>query len=152
MQNEDGESAAVVNEYINSSNAVLMGLDTFWEGIDLKGDLLKCLIITKLPFRSPDEPFAKASSLYFSLQGKNTFNSFMLPDAVIRFKQGVGRLIRSEQDRGIIIVLDSRIEKKPYGKAFKSNIPIINIEKIKKEHLKNVLHAQSQFLMNFCEK
>ncbi|MBO8158350.1 helicase C-terminal domain-containing protein [Thermosyntropha sp.] len=146
VQNEDGESGALVNEYISSPNAILMGLDTFWEGIDLKGELLKCLVITKLPFRSPDEPFARALSLYFTLQGQNSFKSFMLPDAVIRFKQGVGRLIRSEQDKGLIIVLDSRMEKKVYGTTFKKNIPITNIQKIKKEELKNQLEKALSFL------
>ncbi|SHH00263.1 ATP-dependent DNA helicase DinG [Thermosyntropha lipolytica DSM 11003] len=147
VQNEDGEAASLVNEYITCPNAVLMGLDTFWEGIDLKGELLKCLIITKLPFRSPDEPFARAASLYFSLQGQNTFTSFMLPDAVIRFKQGVGRLIRSEQDRGIIIVLDSRLEKKAYGSIFKNNTPVKNIKKLSQEEFKRNVAAWLGFIL-----
>ena len=81
-----------------------MGLETYWEGVDLKGDLLKCLVVVKLPFRSPSDPYASAAEKYCRHNRLNAFSYFMLPDAAVRFKQGVGRLIRSEEDRGVAII------------------------------------------------
>ena len=104
-----------------------MGLETFWEGIDLKGEILKCVVIVRLPFRPPTDPYCSAADRYCQLQHKNGFQSFMLPDAAVRFKQGTGRLIRSEEDRGLVVVLDSRLEKKNYGRVFKNSIPIKDI-------------------------
>lgn len=124
VQNEDGEFGFLMGEFISSSNAVLMGLETFWEGIDLKGDLLRCVVIVKLPFRSPGDPYSCAGELYCRQQRKNSFEHFMLPDAAVRFKQGTGRLIRSETDHGAVVVLDSRLDKKAYGQVFKRSIPI----------------------------
>ncbi|HOQ10353.1 MAG TPA: helicase C-terminal domain-containing protein [Syntrophomonadaceae bacterium] len=126
VQNEDGDFAALMDGFVNSEKALLMGLETYWEGVDLKGDLLKCLVVVKLPFRSPSDPYASAAEKYCRLHRLNTFNYFMLPDAAVRFKQGIGRLIRSEDDRGVAIVLDSRITRQPYGKVFQNSSPISN--------------------------
>lgn len=127
VQYEDGEFSHLIDEFIHSPRSVLMGLETFWEGIDLKGEILKCVVIVRLPFRPPTDPYCSAADRYCRLQNKNGFQHFMLPDATVRFKQGTGRLIRSEEDCGLIVVLDSRLEKKNYGKVFKNSIPIKNV-------------------------
>ena len=124
VQNEDGEFGYLMSEFTSTANAVLMGLETFWEGIDLKGDLLRCVVIVKLPFRAPSDPYSCAGELYCRSQRKSSFEHFMLPDAAVRFKQGTGRLIRSETDHGAVVVLDSRLDKKAYGNVFKRSIPI----------------------------
>lgn len=127
VQNEDGDFNTLINQFRSGDKSVLMGLDTFWEGIDLKGDLLRCLVIVKLPFRAPNEPYSSACIKDCHYKGKNSFNHFSLPDAIVRFKQGVGRLIRSEQDHGAVVVLDHRLLSKSYGRSFTDSIPIGNI-------------------------
>lgn len=127
VQHEDGEFTALMDQFVNHENSILMGLETFWEGIDLKGEVLKCLVIVKLPFRSPSDPYCSAWDRYCKMQSKNSFQFFMLPDAAIRFKQGVGRLIRSEYDRGAVVVLDTRLIKRSYGIVFRNSIPIKNL-------------------------
>ncbi len=126
VQHEDGDFGALMDGFVNSEKALLMGLETYWEGVDLKGDLLKCLVVVKLPFRSPSDPYASAAEKYCRHNRLNAFSYFMLPDAAVRFKQGIGRLIRSEEDRGVAIVLDGRIAKQSYGKIFQNSSPISN--------------------------
>jgi ATP-dependent DNA helicase DinG len=101
-----------------SENSVIFGLDSFWEGVDVKGDSLKCLIITKLPFEVPTEPIALARTEDIERNGGNPFYDYSLPKAVLKFKQGFGRLIRSKEDRGRVIVCDERIETRAYGRIF----------------------------------
>lgn len=135
VQNEDGEFGYLMSEFTSTDNAVLMGLETFWEGIDLKGDLLRCVVIVKLPFRAPSDPYSCAGELYCRSQRKSSFEHFMLPDAAVRFKQGAGRLIRSETDHGAVVVLDSRLDKMAYGNVFKRSIPIKQQERLPPNHL-----------------
>lgn len=135
VQYEDGDFGTLIDEFTAGNNTVLMGLETFWEGVDLKGDLLRCLVIVKLPFRSPADPYCSAWEKYCVYQKKNSFMEFMLPDAAVRFKQGVGRLIRSEQDRGAVVVLDNRLACKKYGQVFLHSIPIKNIVRIKRKDI-----------------
>lgn len=135
VQYEDGEFSHLVDEFSNSPSSVLMGLETFWEGIDLKGEILKCVVIVRLPFRPPADPYCSAADRYYRLQNKNSFQHFMLPDAAVRFKQGTGRLIRSEEDRGLVVVLDSRLEKKNYGRVFKNSIPIKDVLLLERKQL-----------------
>jgi ATP-dependent DNA helicase DinG len=142
VQNEDGTFAALINQFSNSSNTILFGLETFWEGIDLRGEILTCLIIVKLPFRSPGDPYANANDRYCRQRNIDGFRSFTLPDAALHFKQGVGRLIRSEEDKGILIVLDGRLDKSWYGAYFKKSIPIHRHIKIKSENLTNILRQE----------
>ncbi len=104
-------------------NGILLGTDAFWEGVDLPGDLLEILIITKLPFDVPTEPIIKAYSESLQQQGRNSFIEYSVPEAVIKFRQGFGRLIRSTTDEGIFIVLDERIVSKRYGSFFREAIP-----------------------------
>lgn len=139
VQYEDGEFRALMDEFKKNSNTVLMGVETFWEGIDLKGDILKCLVIVKLPFRPPSDPFCSAWEKYYKTQGKNSFSHFMLPDAAVRFKQGTGRLIRSESDHGVVVVLDTRLLKKNYGKVFRNSIPIKNFKVCTKKTIRSEL-------------
>ncbi len=101
-----------------SENSVIFGLDSFWEGVDVKGDSLKCLIITKLPFEVPTEPITLARTEDIEKSGGNPFYDYSLPRAVLKFKQGFGRLIRSKNDTGRVIVCDQRIETKAYGRVF----------------------------------
>ncbi|HEX8949224.1 MAG TPA: ATP-dependent DNA helicase [Dissulfurispiraceae bacterium] len=105
-----------------SDNSVIFGLDSFWEGVDVKGDALKCLIITKLPFEVPTEPIAKARAEDIDRRGGNSFYEYSLPRAVLKFKQGFGRLIRSRNDRGRVIICDDRIETRAYGRKFLESI------------------------------
>ncbi|PIV67577.1 MAG: hypothetical protein COS10_00355 [Nitrospirae bacterium CG01_land_8_20_14_3_00_44_22] len=103
-------------------DSVLFGLDSFWEGVDIKGDSLKCLIITKLPFEVPTEPIVLARAEDIEKNGGNPFYEYSLPRAVLKFKQGFGRLIRSRTDKGRVIVCDERIEIKNYGRRFLENV------------------------------
>lgn len=127
VQHEDGDFSTLVDQMVASSRAVLMGLDTFWEGVDLRGDYLTCLVIVKMPFRSPSDPLVSAWNDHYRVNGENGFSKFMLPDAVLRFKQGVGRLIRSESDWGAAVILDGRLAVPPrgknYGQVFVQSLP-----------------------------
>ncbi len=100
-------------------NTIIFGTNSFWEGVDIKGEALNCVVIQKLPFDPPSDPIHSArASLY-----ENPFNDYQVPRAVLRFKQGFGRLIRSSKDSGKVIILDSRIISKPYGAAFINSLP-----------------------------
>ncbi len=104
-------------------NGILLGTDAFWEGVDLPGELLEILIITKLPFAVPTEPLIKAYSNLLNAEDRNSFLEYSVPEAVIKFRQGFGRLIRTSLDEGIFIVLDERIVGKRYGSFFREAIP-----------------------------
>ena len=106
------------------SNGILLGTNAFWEGVDFPGDLLEVLIIVKMPFDVPTEPIVKAFGDLIEGQGGNRFMDYALPESVIRFRQGFGRLIRTSYDEGIFIVMDDRIVNKRYGKAFSDIIPV----------------------------
>lgn len=93
----------------------MLGANSFWEGVDVKGTGLTTLIITKLPFQPPTKPITSAKMEYIQAQGKNSFSAYSLPQAVLKFRQGCGRLIRSADDWGSIIILDKRLLSKGYG-------------------------------------
>jgi ATP-dependent DNA helicase DinG len=120
-----GESDAVksVADYCSTPGAVLAGTHSFWQGLDLPGDLVKCVIITKLPFPVPDRPEIEARTEVLAKKGVNPFNGFHVPTAVIQFKQGFGRLMRRHTDRGVVAVLDNRLMTKGYGKTFLKSVP-----------------------------
>ena len=105
--------------------AILLGTSSFWEGIDIPGEDLSCLVIVRLPFQPPDHPVYEAKSTAMRVQNNNPFYELSLPNAVIRFKQGFGRLIRSKRDRGIVFVCDARLKKARYGNIFLSSIPAV---------------------------
>ncbi len=117
----------LLQEYLKNDNSVLLGSMSFWEGVDVKGEALSCLIIDKLPFASPSDPLVKAKLDSIKSKGGNPFNDFQVPQAVITFKQGIGRLIRDMQDKGIIMLGDSRILYNGYGKDFLLSIPEMKI-------------------------
>lgn len=123
-QGFDGSRGAILSEFLRNSGSVLLGASSFWEGIDIPGQALSCVILVKLPFWPPSLPLIEARSELIESQGRNAFWEFMLPEAVIKFKQGFGRLIRSKADRGIVILLDDRVIKKSYGSLFLSSLPL----------------------------
>jgi len=111
-------SERILRRFKSSSKAVLFGSDTFWEGVDLPGDLLELLVIFKLPFTVPDRPWFKANLEKIERDGKSSFAQLSLPDAVVRFRQGFGRLIRTADDRGCVVILDSRAARSSFGSHF----------------------------------
>lgn len=120
-----GETSKVklIEQFTQQKNALLIATSSFWEGIDIRGDTLSCLIIDKLPFTSPDDPFLKARMDDCQLQGGDPFTQVQMPEAVITLKQGVGRLIRHHEDRGVVIICDNRLVMRPYGKVFLNSLP-----------------------------
>jgi ATP-dependent DNA helicase DinG len=102
---------------------VLFGAESFWQGVDVPGDALKLVVITKLPFSVPDHPLLEARLEAIRHGGGNPFRDFQLPEAVIKFRQGFGRLIRTASDSGIVLVTDPRMSTKPYGATFASSLP-----------------------------
>nr|WP_255458421.1 ATP-dependent DNA helicase [Gilliamella sp. ESL0250] len=120
-----GETSKVklLEQFIHTGNALLIATSSFWEGIDVRGDTLSCVIIDKLPFTSPDDPLIKARMEDCQMQGGDAFNDVQLPEAVITLKQGVGRLIRHHNDRGAVIICDNRLVMRPYGATFINSLP-----------------------------
>ncbi|MDR3584438.1 MAG: helicase C-terminal domain-containing protein [Desulfosporosinus sp.] len=119
-----GERSTLLEAFRRNPKSVLLGANSFWEGIDLPGDTLSCVILVKLPFWPPTLPLIEARSEFLKSQGRDPFQELFLPEAVIRFKQGFGRLIRSKGDRGVVILLDDRAIEKYYGRVFLSSLPI----------------------------
>jgi ATP-dependent DNA helicase DinG len=119
LQHGSSSRRRLLREYRHTERAVLLGTRSFWEGIDLPGDELTCLLIVRLPFAVPSDPLvaARAADL------ENAFRDYTLPDAILRFRQGFGRLIRRSSDRGVVVLLDNRVWRKDYGKAFQESLP-----------------------------
>ncbi len=115
---------AILKGMHDTENGILMGTSAFWEGVDLPGNLLEILVITKLPFDVPTEPIVKAYSAALSEQGSNSFMEFSVPECIIKLRQGFGRLIRTTHDEGIFVVLDDRVVTKRYGRHFMDAIPV----------------------------
>lgn len=122
-----GSRSRLTKSFKQFEKAVLFGTSSFWEGVDIPGQDLSCLIMVRLPFSAPDDPVTAAMNDYVKKLGKNPFSAHSLPEAVIRFKQGFGRLIRRESDRGVAIVLDRRIDTAAYGRAFLRSLPPVQI-------------------------
>lgn len=110
-------------EEFKNTRSVLLGTDSFWEGVDVKGDKLKNIVIVKIPFFVPDDPVNEALIEDIKNKGQNPFMSFQLPQAIIKLKQGVGRLIRSKTDNGEVIILDNRVKNMRYGKVILNSLP-----------------------------
>lgn len=123
----------ILDEFIARDSAVLLATASFWEGVDVRGDKLTCVIIDKLPFASPDDPMLQARSEDVRRQGGDPFSEIQLPQAVIALKQGVGRLIRDVTDQGVMVICDDRLVTRPYGQVFLKSLPDMrrsrNIEK-----------------------
>lgn len=114
---------SLIAQFKEADQAILLGTSSFWEGVDLPGHLLTTLILVRLPFPVPDDPWIAGKSRQLQEMGQNPFYHLMLPKAILRFKQGWGRLIRSFRDRGLLIVLDGRIIQKGYGSLFLKALP-----------------------------
>jgi ATP-dependent DNA helicase DinG len=113
----------LLERFRSDPSSVLFGTDSFWEGVDVAGDSLQCVIMPKLPFRVPTEPVFQARAEQIDEQGGSSFHDYTMPLAVIKFRQGFGRLIRRKTDRGVVVVLDPRIKQKSYGKLFLRSLP-----------------------------
>ncbi len=120
----DGSRNRLVEQFREGHRTVLFGAASFWEGVDIPGDSLSCVIIVKLPFAPPNHPVLEAKVQRIKRQGRNAFTEYQLPQAIIKFKQGFGRLIRDSQDRGAVVVLDSRLLEKRYGIKIFNSLPV----------------------------
>ena len=128
MQGEGLSRRNLLQSFRDNTNSVLLGLDSFWLGVDVPGESLSNLIITRLPFLVPDHPLIKAKLEYIDSKGGNSFMDYSLPEAILKFRQGIGRLIRHKTDTGIIAVLDPRILTKSYGRHFLNSIDECPVE------------------------
>ncbi len=123
LKQGDDDRQSLLNKFKNTDRSVLFGTDSFWEGVDVVGDALRCVIIVKLPFKVPSEPIIQARSEAITARGGDPFMEYSLPQAIVKFKQGFGRLIRNRRDRGCIVCLDNRLTTKRYGQLFINSLP-----------------------------
>jgi ATP-dependent DNA helicase DinG len=123
MQGKGGGKGRLLEEFKMTNNAVLFATSSFWQGVDVKGEALSAVIIDKLPFQVPSDPLVAARTAHIQRMGGNAFSEYQVPNAILRLKQGFGRLIRSTTDRGILAVLDNRLSTKSYGRLFMQSLP-----------------------------
>ena len=115
--------AKLITDFKQAGNGVLLATDTFWQGVDVPGQALACVVICRLPFTSPDTPLEETRQEWMTARGQNFFTDYTLPKAVVKFRQGVGRLIRTKKDFGAIVILDPRVQTKRYGGKFLRSMP-----------------------------
>jgi len=123
LKQGEASKSALLERFKTSGNAVLFATSSFWQGIDVQGEALSCVIIDKLPFAAPSEPLVEARIDRLKEEGRDPFGEYQIPSAIITLRQGLGRLIRSKKDRGVLSILDTRILTKSYGKMFLENLP-----------------------------
>jgi ATP-dependent DNA helicase DinG len=128
----------ITKKFAAAGNGILFGTDSFWTGVDIPGPALSQVIIARLPFENPGHPVSEARSEYIRARGGNPFAEMTVPDALVKFRQGIGRLIRRRDDRGNIVVLDSRILTKPYGARFLEAFPVQNYQRFDRENRNSV--------------
>ena len=127
-QGKGGSRSSILEEFKKAKNAVLLGTSSFWEGVDVQGESLSLLILYKIPFQVPSEPLVEAYIDKLEREQKDSFMHYMLPNALLKLRQGFGRLIRSKTDRGIVLIMDSRVSRKRYGSYFKEILPGKHVE------------------------
>jgi ATP-dependent DNA helicase DinG len=120
----EGQRDQLLRRFREAGNAILLGTDSFWEGVDVPGRALRALVLGKLPFKVPSEPVTSARLERLSEQGEDGFMGYLLPHAALKLKQGFGRLIRRRDDRGIVAILDGRIVTRTYGRVFLDTLPL----------------------------
>ena len=123
LKQGDDDRARLLDAFRAEQSSVLFATDSFWEGVDAPGETLQVVILCRLPFRVPSEPVLRARMAAIESDGGNPFGELSLPDAVVRMRQGFGRLMRRHDDRGVVLILDSRIVTKPYGAVFLESLP-----------------------------
>jgi ATP-dependent DNA helicase DinG len=133
MLQGEGSRNDLLARFRDHGNAVLLGSQSFWEGVDVRGEALSLVVIDKLPFAPPDDPVLAARIAQITKQGRNAFMEYQLPRAVINLKQGAGRLIRDESDRGVLMICDPRLLSKPYGKRIWQSLPPFKRSKVLSE-------------------
>ena len=119
----DAPREQLLRRFRDSGHAVLLGTASFWEGVDVQGAALRLVVIDKIPFAPPDDPLVRARVQYLKQQGQNPFRDYQLPEAALALKQGVGRLIRSEEDRGVVMICDPRLRSRGYGRSLLAVLP-----------------------------
>jgi ATP-dependent DNA helicase DinG len=129
----EGSRNELLTRFREHGNAVLLGSQSFWEGVDVRGEALSLVIIDKLPFAPPDDPVLAARIAQITKQGRNAFMEYQLPRAIITLKQGAGRLIRDENDRGVLMICDPRLISKPYGKRIWQSLPPMKRTRVEAE-------------------
>ena len=122
---------ALIRQFKSNPKSVLFGNDSFWEGIDVPGPALSCVVVTKLPFANPQDPRVQARLHALKRQGRDAFMEWSLPEATLKLKQGVGRLLRSKQDRGVVVFMDPRLRTKRYGRQMLSALPPARLGSLK---------------------
>jgi len=115
--------SALLERFKNTEAAVLFATASFWQGVDVPGEQLSCVIVDRLPFAVPSDPIVAARVRALQEDGRNPFAEFQVPQAVLSLKQGFGRLIRTKTDRGVLALLDTRLQRMPYGKIFLESLP-----------------------------
>ena len=123
VQNERTPRSRLLDSFRKNKDSSLFAVSSFWEGVDAPGDTLRLVIIVKLPFTVPSTPIVKARSEAMEKSGSSSFMEMTVPEAILRLKQGIGRLIRTETDKGVVLILDSRILRKGYGRMMISSLP-----------------------------
>ena len=135
-------SPSVVERFASHPGSVLLGTDSFWEGVDVAGDALSLVVIVRLPFEVPSHPVAKARTQRLADEGKRPFYDYTLPRTALRLKQGFGRLIRSRTDRGAVVIYDGRVVRRGYGKALLASLPPTPVHVLPHDELVTAVAAQ----------
>ncbi|MDP1579010.1 MAG: helicase C-terminal domain-containing protein, partial [Candidatus Didemnitutus sp.] len=138
MQAAGASRSNLAERLRQAGNAVLFGTESFWTGIDVPGAALSQVVITRLPFDPPNHPVAEARAEWVSAEGGNPFAQLALPEAVSKFRQGIGRLIRSRTDCGVVTILDPRVLTKAYGREFIASLPTSRYERMTRDDRETV--------------